>query len=237
MLLDLIKPYQGTVPGMDELEWLLNLGTIAWNLANVKKMMPAAFKPMLKETKKDFGNDKQSVSILDNLISDKENKLPEQDMFLHDFTINNTKDGQLFITVTAKPLEAFMYDSIMEEDDEDDDEILFEEEGYINRNAFVVKPKQPFKDWLNKLDGPQLFPVEIEENNIYLVREMDSSKDNEKWLKKNFEAIFTKELFNWHTDKQAWPQNRTYKMFCEWFSVEMHSMIYDLEPYPVEKDI
>jgi hypothetical protein len=144
LLLDLIKPYQGTVPGMDELEWLLNLGTIAWNLANVKKMMPAAFKPMLKETKKDFGNDKQSVSILDNLISDKERNLPEQDMFLHDFTIDNTKDGQLFITVTAKPLEAFMYDSIMEEDD--DDEILFEEEGYINRNAFVVKPKQPFND-------------------------------------------------------------------------------------------
>ncbi len=234
LLLDLVKPYQKLFPGLDELDWLLNLGLIAWNLANVKKEVPGAFLAMLQDVKKEMDTDKQSMAILDKLISDKEKKYPVLKMFLHDFTLDTTDDGQLFITVTAKPLEDFLKDNLAEEDDDD----LFEEtEGYINRNAFIVKPLQPFLDWLNQLGGPQLFPVEIEENTIYLIREMASNNDIEKWLKKNFETIFAKELEDWDEDENVWPKNRTYKMFCQWFSVEMHSMLYDLEQGPVEKDM
>lgn len=76
---------------------------------------------------------------------------------------------------------------------------------------------------------------ELDECNIYLIREMDSNEAIQKWLKKNFDNIFINELNDWHTDEQVWPDNRNYKMFSEWFDVELHSMILDLEKRPITK--
>lgn len=45
----------------------------------------------------------------------------------------------------------------------------------LNRNAILVKPKKPFFDWVN-YHSPE-FPVfNVEESNIYLIREMDSNE-------------------------------------------------------------
>jgi hypothetical protein len=32
-----------------------------------------------------------------------------------------------------------------------------------------------------------------------------------------------------------WPQDRDLKMFLEWFDVEFHSLIFDLDPTPLER--
>jgi hypothetical protein len=56
-----------------------------------------------------------------------------------------------------------------------------------------------------------------EENNIYLIREMDSSGAIKKWIKENFDNLFANELNDWYTDENVWPKSRTYKMFAEWF--------------------
>jgi hypothetical protein len=154
-------------------------------------------------------------------------------MFIHDFVINVADDGQFYVVVTAKPFESFLTDTIM---DDEDDEIYNFEPGYINRNAFIIKPRQPFIDWLKKIDGNSLFPHQIDEN-IYLIKEKDSSEDAEKWLLKNFEKFFEMELEAWLSNEKLWPSNRNYKMFREWFDVFHHSMIYDLEDFPVGKNI
>ncbi|HSH52090.1 MAG TPA: hypothetical protein VK982_10255, partial [Bacteroidales bacterium] len=79
-------------------------------------------------------------------------------------------------------------------------------------------------------------PIVItEENNIYLIKEMDSNEHVLNWVKVNFDQIFVNELNNWYTDEKAWPQKRTYKMFSEWFDIEINSMIVDLEDFPVTK--
>ena len=39
-LLELVKPYHEAVPGIDELEWLLAIASIASNVANAKKIPP-----------------------------------------------------------------------------------------------------------------------------------------------------------------------------------------------------
>jgi hypothetical protein len=106
----------------------------------------------------------------------------------------------------------------------------------INRNAILVRPKKPFFDWLNNLFKDEDPVSEMEENNIYLIREMAGNDDIKKWIKKNFDSLFSNELNDWYSDESAWPANRTYKMFCEWFDVEVHSMILDLEEFPVSKD-
>jgi len=43
-----------------------------------------------------------------------------------------------------------------------------------------------------------------------------------------FAEVFERELFGWHTDEAAWPRNRTYTLFHNWFTPELHSVVEDL---------
>jgi hypothetical protein len=105
----------------------------------------------------------------------------------------------------------------------------------INRNAIVVKPKQALIDWVNSIYPES--PIEaVNEATVYLIKEKDSNEAIEKWLQKNFDNIFQNELNNWHTDEKDWVQKRTYKLFKEWFDIEIHSMILDLEETAITKD-
>ncbi|HEX8038131.1 MAG TPA: hypothetical protein VF490_03230 [Chryseosolibacter sp.] len=106
----------------------------------------------------------------------------------------------------------------------------------INRNAILIRPKKPFFDWLNAIRKGQRPLLQEEENNIYLIREMESNEHIKKWIQKHFDNIFVNELNDWYTDESGWPENRTYQMFIEWFDVEIHSMVLDLEKSPVRKD-
>jgi len=105
----------------------------------------------------------------------------------------------------------------------------------INRNAVVVHGKKPFFDWISFLYPESPVTGQVE-GNIYLVREMDSNEQIEKWLKRNFDKIFQNELNDWHIDATAWPQKRTFKTFCDWFSYEIHSMVLDMEKSRITKD-
>ena len=106
----------------------------------------------------------------------------------------------------------------------------------IDRNAIIVRPKKPFYDWLNSVFPEDKPTSSKDENNIYLVREMDNNEAVLRWVRKNYEKIFINELNDWYTDEEGWPGNRTYKMFVEWFDIEICSMILDLEDFPVTKD-
>lgn len=106
----------------------------------------------------------------------------------------------------------------------------------IDRSAIVVKPKKPFFDWVNSI-YPDDEPIsEKEENNIYLIREMDNNEQALNWIKRNFDALFTNELNDWYTDEIKWPKKRTFKMFSNWFDIEFCSMVLDLEEFDITKD-
>jgi hypothetical protein len=106
----------------------------------------------------------------------------------------------------------------------------------IDRNAILVRPKRPFFEWVNGLytDGGNIH--EKDECNIYLIREMGSNEDVLQWVRTHFDALFVNELNDWYTDEDRWPQDRTYALFTEWFNVEVHSMLLDLEDGPVTKE-
>lgn len=104
----------------------------------------------------------------------------------------------------------------------------------INRHAVVVKPKQPFRDWLDKVFPDD--PVgEIGEANIYLVKEKDTNELVEKWLSRNFDMIFQNELNDWYLDEALWPEKRTWAIFKKWFEYEIHSLVLDLEDTQISK--
>lgn len=108
----------------------------------------------------------------------------------------------------------------------------------INRNAIVVIPKQPLYDWINGI-YPEDSPATINDDDqgtIYLVKERVSNDATEKWLSRNFDDIFVNELNNWHQDENDWPEKRTFKMFKEWFTYDIHSMVLDMEETEIDKD-
>lgn len=104
----------------------------------------------------------------------------------------------------------------------------------INRNAYLVKAKQPFIDWCNQFtDEPY---TEMEEGHVYLGDDTTTQDEMQAWLRKNFHTIFTNELQDWNESGDSWPPNRTYELFSEWFTTEFHSLIFDLGTGGIEKE-
>ncbi len=106
----------------------------------------------------------------------------------------------------------------------------------IDRNAIIIRPKEPFFNWVNSVYPEDENVNEKPEDNIYLVHEMDSNEEIREWIKSNYEMIFVNELNDWYTKEDKWPANRTFKMFSEWFEVEICSMVLDLEEYEITKE-
>ena len=56
-----------------------------------------------------------------------------------------------------------------------------------------------------------------------------SRQTRSSWWK----IFFEHSLNEWFTDETMWPKNRTRKMFHEWFDIEFHSMVWDMEEEPL----
>jgi hypothetical protein len=107
----------------------------------------------------------------------------------------------------------------------------------INRGLLVVKPKQPFLNWLNSLpdeievnepnqeDLDESF--QIDDYTAYLVPEFEDDETRQV-LEEFYSSIFEEELVSWSQEESDWPKNRDLTMFLEWFEVEFHSMVVDL---------
>jgi hypothetical protein len=105
----------------------------------------------------------------------------------------------------------------------------------VKRSAMVVKAKKPFHDWLLSIDPTDKPEEMLKEGDVYLLPDYDELKKLENWLKKNFNEIFEDQLNNWYIAEEMWPQNRTFKMFNEWFDYSLHTMIWDTQEKFIEK--
>lgn len=76
---------------------------------------------------------------------------------------------------------------------------------------------------------------DIKETRTYLISE--DIEDIDKWLAKKFDKQFIFELESWHTTKKEWPQKRNYKMFKEWFKIDISRLIYDFEKNSIIKGL
>jgi hypothetical protein len=113
----------------------------------------------------------------------------------------------------------------------------------INRSAILLKYNQPAIDWINEADPVEKNPgITAESVNtdltVYLVEDevADSGDTVAAWVALNFDVLFEQELDGWYTKKSLWPKNRTFEMFCQWFSVECHSMLVDTVDGEITKD-
>ena len=116
-------------------------------------------------------------------------------------------------------------------------------ESMINRAAVILRYKKPAVTWINEADPYNDHPgITIEsvngERTVYLIRDedADSPEDVKKWINLNYDVLFESELDGWYTDEKLWPDNRSIKLFCNWFDVECHTVIVDTVDSPIEDD-
>ena len=109
----------------------------------------------------------------------------------------------------------------------------------LNRSAVVVKPRQPFLDWLHTADptSHRLSLRELgREPTIYLIPECDTEDEVHAALMELCEEIFVEQLAAWYTDQGTWPADRSFDAFCLWFEWQHHSLLIDLCEEPLRDD-
>jgi len=108
----------------------------------------------------------------------------------------------------------------------------------INRGIIIIKPKQPFVDWLNQLpdsdtDNPYTLETLREDRTVLLIPDMPSLEEMEAFITPLKPDLFEGELNNFTDDPTTWPEDLTAQRFDRWFELETHSMVYDAAAIPL----
>lgn len=109
----------------------------------------------------------------------------------------------------------------------------------IDRSVAIIRPKQPFIDWANRLpDAEEQVSIEDlrDDCTAVLIAECNDAQERKKLINEMALELFESELFSWCTDENWWPQNRTSEMFWDWFDVELHTVVIDPYEDPIEKE-
>ncbi|MFO8111216.1 MAG: hypothetical protein R6T92_01785 [Desulfosalsimonadaceae bacterium] len=107
----------------------------------------------------------------------------------------------------------------------------------INREAVIIKGKQPLVDWVNSHDpeNPLTLSDVREECTVILLPECRDKEEAVTIIESNFEVLFSGEMEGWIADESLWPKDVTLATFREWFDVEYHSMVFDALEDDIEK--
>lgn len=98
----------------------------------------------------------------------------------------------------------------------------------------LIKPKQALLDWAHAWDENRYTLDEIRrDSTAYLIPECELVDEQTLILASCYPFIFEAELFSWHTDAALWP-TLDLETFLEWFDVEFHSLVIDLDDTPLE---
>ena len=95
-------------PDIEELEYLLNMGIMGWNLSVLKDKNELLFKKYRKSLFAEKGFRPASKKLVDQLILDKEEKLSVHDAILMHVEITETKKQEVVVNVTAISYEEFI---------------------------------------------------------------------------------------------------------------------------------
>ncbi|MCK5603002.1 hypothetical protein KAR91_14055 [Candidatus Pacearchaeota archaeon] len=99
----------------------------------------------------------------------------------------------------------------------------------INRDAITIEPSEGYFEWTKACPepDPKLTLEELQvESKTFLIPETDA--EPEKWLKRNFNPIFKRELWGWDMDESYFPEKMTYKLFKEFFNIRFSTVVVDM---------
>jgi len=109
----------------------------------------------------------------------------------------------------------------------------------INRTAIVVRPDQPFLDWLHGAD-PTSRELSLEdlrrERTVYLLPECANEAEARQCLKELCGQIFEEQLDGWCRVPLLWPARRDLNAFGHLFEWSFHSVVVDLADDPLLRE-
>ena len=101
----------------------------------------------------------------------------------------------------------------------------------INRSAVVVKPAQPFLDWLHRVD-PTSRHLSLDdlrgEPTIRLLPEWETGEEVLDNLAEVSNQIFEEQLDGWYRVPSVWPDDSDLEAFLRWFDCSFHSIVIDV---------
>ena len=103
---------------------------------------------------------------------------------------------------------------------------------FVDRTAVVLKPSQRFLDWLKSLNGdmPELSLKQIRSNcSVFLVPEFETPEAVISYFDERYQQIFEAEVSSWDVAKKDWPSDMSLQAFWQFFDVEIHDMVLDME--------
>lgn len=222
-----LEPFIHQINTLIPHEEIFEFGMFAWNNGNLRSIIPK------HEFDKAFNSNEfkgPERDLLKKMIDYKESHFKQFTHFMVEYEIEERNEESI-LSVFTQDQKSYL-EMIVKQDEIENYENEFST-NYINRRAIILKPKQPFIDWYARFDPDDL--EELKETRTYLVS--DEIRDLDEWLKKKFDKFFTFELESFHDNKKEWPQRRNYKMFQEWFHIDISIMIFDFENKPVSKSI
>lgn len=225
LLQQFITAFSADFSEADYFDEIIEFAMMAWNFGNMRVIAPKQdFEGIMAVAEQDDVD----VVLLNKMIAYKVANFSAYSNFILDYEVEKTNEDTVLILTTQ---EEETYFAAMSENIEQDYSQEEFKENHINRIGIILKPQQPFLDWHSNLYSEEI--EEIKESSTYLISE--DVYDVEAWIKKKFDILFQYELEAWHTNKKEWPQRRNYKMFREWFKVDISKMIFDMEKEPVSK--
>lgn len=103
---------------------------------------------------------------------------------------------------------------------------------FVDRTAVVLKPTALFLEWLKSADDniPDLTLEQIRSNcSVFLVPQFDQPEAAVSYFDERYQTIFEAEISGWDIPRAKWPQDMGLKAFWEYFEVEIHDMVLDME--------
>jgi hypothetical protein len=117
---------------------------------------------------------------------------------------------------------------------------------FINRGYVLLRPKEPFVQWVQSTD-PRSGKIagDVIRNSLtgYLIPEFEFEEDSWHWIRQNCAMLFELKLQDWYIDETVWPADRSWPVFTAWFEVEFVDVTWDLvddvlssEPPPLDDE-
>ncbi|CAG9179508.1 hypothetical protein LMG32289_04380 [Cupriavidus pampae] len=97
----------------------------------------------------------------------------------------------------------------------------------------MLVPEQPFLDWILAVDPDPIETLTLDavrqDETVFLVPPefADDPETTVKWVEARWRSFFELMLGEWFTDV-LWPPKLTLTMFRQWFTIHVHSMVWDL---------
>jgi hypothetical protein len=111
----------------------------------------------------------------------------------------------------------------------------------LNRTAVTLVGAKPYLDWTRARDadfvtGALTVGRAKSYGSAFLLPEVELEEDLQEWVEENHAWLFEFQLASWTDDESAWPAQRDLKTFREWFRIDVHSIVVDVDDREIEAE-